>query len=150
MAIWFEGEIEIGCDLQRVKRSLDNLGQVFVGVTRLMPGMTSVDLVEEGSTFVTIKTNEGTMKRTSIATRVEPDRVVVEFDEAYDAGSKVTATSHFSDEFVTSETGVTYRLVMSDVAAAGFLGFFYKNLGSSKTGNAFLAAYKSFLEDHAG
>ncbi len=115
-----------------------------------MPGMTSVDLVEEGSTFVTIKTNEGTMKRTSIATRVEPDRVVVEFDEAYDAGSKVTATSHFSDEFVTSETGVTYRLVMSDVAAAGFLGFFYKNLGSSKTGNAFLAAYKSFLEDHAG
>ena len=150
MAIWFEGNIEIGCDLQRVQRSVDSLGECFVGVTRLMPGMTNVELVDQGSSFVTIETNEGTMKRTGISTRVEPDRVIVEFDETYDAGSKVTATSHFIDEFVTSETGVTYRLVMSDVAALGFLGFFYKNLGSSKTGNAFLSAYKSFLEDHAG
>jgi len=35
---------------------------------------------------------------------------------------------------------------MSDVEAPGFLGFFYQRFGSSKTGNAFLAAYKVHFE----
>ena len=35
---------------------------------------------------------------------------------------------------------------MSDVEAPGFLGFFYQRFGSSKMGNAFLAAYKGHLE----
>ncbi|MGB5381611.1 MAG: hypothetical protein WBO25_11515, partial [Acidimicrobiia bacterium] len=94
----------------------------------------------------TIRTNEGLMTRSNISKRVEAERVEIEFDEKYEAGSKVTATSHFSDEFTTSNTGVAHRLVISDVEAPGFLGFFYQRFGNSKTGNAFLAAYKDYLE----
>lgn len=111
-----------------------------------MPGLTSVELVVQGNDSVTIRTNEGLMKRTNIARRVEADSVVVNFDEGYEAGSKVTATTHFSEEFTTTDTGVTYRLVMSDVEAPGFFGFFYQKFGSSKTGNAFSTAYKAHLE----
>ena len=103
--------------------------------------------MEQGTNSVTIKTNEGLMKRTNISARIEAESVVVEFDEQYEAGSKVTATSHFTDEFTASGTGVTHRLVMSGVEAPGFLGFFYRNLGSSKTGNDFLTAYKTHFED---
>ena len=35
---------------------------------------------------------------------------------------------------------------MSDVAAPGILGFMYRKFGSSKMGNAFLVAYKTYLE----
>jgi hypothetical protein len=114
-----------------------------------MPGMTSVELVDQGSDFVTIKTNEGLMKRTNISKRGEGDGVVVEFDEVYEAGSKVTATSHFSESFTASDAGVTYRLTMSNVEAPGFLGFFYSKFGSSKTGNAFLSAYKTYFESQS-
>ena len=150
MSVWFEGESEIDCDLRRVKSALDNFGELYVGVVSLMPGMTSVELVEQGSDFVTIRTNEGLMKRTNISKHVESERVVVELDETYEAGSKVTATSHFLHEFVSSDTAVTHRLVMSDVAAPGFLGFFYRNLGSSKIGSAFLKAYQAYLEEQDG
>ena len=147
MTVWFEGKGEIDCNIQQVKEAFDNPGELYVGVTGLMPGLTSVELVEQGTNSVTIKTNEGLMKRTNISRRIEAESVVVESDEQYEAGSKVTATSHFTDEFTTSDTGVTHRLVMSDVEATGFLGFFYRNLGSSKTGNAFLAAYKTHFEN---
>lgn len=146
MTVWFEGEDVIDCNIQQVKQALDNPGELYVGVTSLMPGMTSVELVEQGINSVTIKTNEGLMKRTNISKRIDEKSVVVEFDEQYEAGSKVTATSHFTDEFSTSGTGVTHRLVMSNVEAPGLLGFFYRKLGSSKTGNAFLAAYKTHFE----
>jgi len=146
VTVWFEGTHEIDCNIQQVKQALDNPGELYVGVTSHMPGLTSVELVEQGTNFVTIRTNEGLMIRTNISKRIEAESVVVELDEKYEAGSKVTATSHFSDEFAASDTGVTHRLVMSDVEAPGFLGFFYRNLGSSKTGNAFLAAYKTHFE----
>ncbi|MGB5533062.1 MAG: hypothetical protein WBN71_08140, partial [Acidimicrobiia bacterium] len=110
-------------------------------------GMTSVELVKQGSDSATIRTNEGLMTRSNISKRVEAERVEIEFDEKYEAGSKVTATSHFSDEFTTSNKGVAHRLVISDVEAPGFLGFFYQRFGNSKTGNAFLAAYKGYLEE---
>lgn len=146
MSAWFEGDNEIDCDIRQLKDALKDHGEHYVGVIRLMPGMTSVELVEQGTDFVTIKTNEGLMRRTNISKRIDAERVVVEFDEEYEAGSKVTTTSHFSDEFTTSDTGVTHRLVMSDVGAPGFLGFFYRTFGSSKTGNAFLTAYKAYFE----
>lgn len=149
MSVWFEGAGEIDCDLGRVKVALQSPGALFVGVVTLMPGLTSVELVEEGSDFVTIRTNEGLMERTNLSKRIEAERVVVEYDERYEAGSKVTTTSHFSDEFMASGTGVTHRLVMSDVAAPGLLGFFYRTLGRSKTGNAFLSAYKTHFEQQA-
>ncbi len=36
------------------------------------------------------------------------------------------------------------RLVMTEVDAPGFLGFFCQKLGSSETGNAFLTACKIY------
>lgn len=146
MSIWFEGNSEIACSIQQVKHALENLGEHYVGVIRLMPGLTSVELMEQGDNFVTIKTNEGLMKRTNISKRIEAERVVVEFDEEYQAGSKVTTKSHFLDEFTTIDNGVTYHTVISGVEAPGLLGFFYRNFGKSSTGNAFLTSYKAYLE----
>ncbi len=147
MSVWFEGESKIDCSIRQVKQAFENHGDHYVGVISLMPGLASVELVEEGGDFVTIRTNEGLMRRTNISKRIEADSLVVEFDEEYEAGSKVTATSRFSEEFTTSDTGVTYRLVMSDVEAPGFLGFFYRTFGSSKTGNAFLTASQTYFEE---
>ncbi len=93
-----------------------------------------------------IRTNEGLMKRTNISKRIEAERVVVEFDEEYQAGSKVTTKSHFLDEFTTSDFGVKHRTVISSVEASGLLGFFYRKFGSSNTGNAFLKSYKTYFE----
>ena len=146
MSIWFEGTNEIDCTLEQVKSVLGNHGDHYVGVTSLMPGLTTVELVEQGSDAVTIKTNEGLMKRTNISKRIELDRVVVDFDEQYAAGSGITVTSHYSDEFSESDTGVAHRVVISDVEAPGFLGFFYRRFGSSKMGNAFLSANKAHFE----
>ena len=146
MTFWFEGSNEIVCNIQQVKSSLENLGEHYVGVISLMPGMTSVELVEQGSDFVIIRTNEGLMKRTNISTRIEAKSVVVEFDEEYQAGSRITTKSHFLDEFTTSSTGVRHRTVMSDVEAHGLLGFFYRIFGKSNTGNAFLKSYKTYFE----
>ena len=146
MSVWFEGNIAIECTIQRVEHALDNLGEHYVGVISLMPGLTSVELVEQGSDFVTIKTNEGLMRRTNISKRIEAESVIVEFDEEYQAGSMVTTKSHFLDEFTTSDTGVKHRTVMSGVEAPGLLGFFYRNFGSSNTGNAFLTSYKTYFK----
>lgn len=146
MTVWFEGAGRIDCGLQQVERALENPGELYTGVVGLMPGLTSVELVKQGSDAVTIRTNEGLMVRTGISKHIDADRVIVEFDERYEAGSKVTATSHFRHEFTGGDSGVDHRLVMSDVEAPGFLGFLYRNLGSSKTGNAFLTAYKTYFE----
>ena len=146
MSVWFEGQNEIDCDLAKVQRAFDNPGEHYVGVVSLMPGLTSVELVEAGADFVTIRTNEGIMKRTSISKRIEADRLVVELDEIYEAGSRVTVTGHFTDEFTTSGTGVAHRLVISDVEAPGLLGSLYRRLGGKKMGNALLTAYKAYLE----
>ncbi len=147
MSAWFEGSNEIDCTLEQVKRAVGDHGAHLVGVVGLMPGLTDVELVEQGRDFVTIKTNEGLMKRTNIDVRVGAESVVVESDEEYQAGSKVTTTSHFLDEFTTSGAGVKHRMVMTDVEASGLLGFFYRNLGSSRTGRAFLESYKTYLEN---
>jgi hypothetical protein len=146
VTVWFEGENEIGCTLERVTEALGNYGEQFVGVTSLLPGLTTVELVEQGGDSVTIRTNEGLMERTNISKRIETDGVVVEFNEQYAAGSAVTVTSHYSDEFRASRDGVTHRIVISDLEAPGLLGFFYRRFGSSKAGNAFLTATKAYLE----
>ena len=147
VAVWFEGENEIDCSIREVADAVESRGEHFVGVVSLLPGLTSVELVEQGTDSVTIRTNEGLMKRTNISTLIDPKSVVMEFDEVYQAGSRVTTTSHFSDHFMASEGGVTHRLVISDVEAPGFLGFLYRKFGSSKMGNSFLTAYKSYFEN---
>ena len=146
MSVWFEGSIEIESTIQRVKDSLGNYGELYVGVVSRMSGLTSVELVEQGNDFVTIRTNEGLMQRTSISTRVDEVSVAVEFDEMYQAGKMVTATSHFLAEFKTSEIGVILRNVISDVKAPGILGFIYRMFGKSNIGNDVLKSYKAYYE----
>lgn len=146
MSNWFEGTNEIECDLEKVKNAIENLGEHIVGVVSLMPGLTSVELVEQGNDFVIIKTNEGLMKRSNISKRIDAECVALEFDEEYQAGTKVTAKSHILDEFMESQNGINHQMVISSVEAPGLLGFFYRNFGKSSTGNAFLASYKNYFE----
>lgn len=144
--VWFEGSSEINCNIESVELSLSDLGQYFVGIISHMPSMTKVELVEEGDGFVTLQTNEGLMKRTNISKKVEGGKIVLEFDEEYQAGKAITTTSHFLDEFEESNNGISHRITISNLNAPGFMGFFYRNFGSSSMGKAFLGAHKSFLE----
>jgi hypothetical protein len=146
MKVWIEGSNRIECSLEHVKDSLKNLGEYYVGVTRLMPGLSLVELVDQAEDAVTIKTNEGLMMRTNISVSVDSESVVVEFDEEYQAGRLVTTKGHFRDEFTTTSTGVSHRMVISGVEAPGFLGFFYRKFGSSSTGKALLGSCKDYLE----
>ncbi len=145
MTVWFQGDVEFECDMEQVRRSLDDPGEHFVGVVRRMPGMTSVELVDQGEDAVTIRTNEGLMTRSAIRVQVEDDRAVVEYDEVYAAGTKVTARSHYRDEFTTTASGVRFHTTISGVEAAGVLGFLYRKLGSSNIGNAVLGATRQHL-----
>ena len=145
MSVWFEGSTEIECNIEQVKYDLMNIGEHYVGVIRHMPGMTNVELVEQGDDFVDIKTNEGIMKRKNISKSIEVERVIVEYDEEYHAGS-ITTRSHFVDEFTVCESGVLFHTVMSGVEASGLLGFFYRKFGSSNIGNGFLSSYKTYFE----
>ncbi len=146
MSVWYEGSRDIACDMEAVRRSVANPGEYFTGVVRRMPGMTTVELVESGADHVTLRTNEGVMRRTQIATRDEGDLVVIEFDEEYQAGTKVTTHSHFREQFRPSETGVTYTTEVSGVKASGVLGFLYRTFGSSNMGKAFLEAQAAYFE----
>ncbi len=145
MSVWFEGRSDIPCSIGQVEEALSDLGEHYRGVISFMPGLTSVELVEQGPDSVTIRTNEGIMKRTNITRSTAAGSVVVELDEEYKAGSRVTATSHFRDEFTATGDGVTHRLVISDVDAPGLLGFLYRTFGSSNTGNAMLKAYAAYF-----
>ncbi len=146
MAVWFEGINEIKCTIEQIKMACKDHGELFVGVVSLMPGLSSVKLIEQGSDFVTIRTNEGLMKRTNISKHIETESVVVEFDEEYQAGSMVTTKSHIRDEFTISDSCVKHKIVISDVKASGLMGFFYRIFGKSSTGNAFMSSYKTYFE----
>lgn len=146
MAVWFEGSGHIDCGLQRVEHALEDPGKFFAAIVGTMPGLTNVELAGQRADAVTITTNEGRMERSNISVASDATGVTVDFDEKYQAGSKVTATSHFSHQFTGNATSVTHRLVISDVEAPGLLGFFYKRFGSSRTGNAFLKAHKAYFE----
>ncbi len=150
MAVWFEGSNEIQCSIEDVKQSVQDLGKHYLGVVGCMPGMSSVELVDQTNDSVTIRTNEGTMRRTSISTHVDSDSVVIELDEEYEAGSKITTRSHFRDEFTTGGSGVTLRVVISEVQARGFLGFMYRTFGGSNMGKAFLTANADYLQKRTG
>lgn len=147
MSVWFEDSNEIAANVQQVKDSFENLGEHYVGVVSLFPGLTTVELVEEGSDFVTIRTNEGLMKRTNISSVAEADRFVVEFDEDYQAGRRITVKSHYRQEFTAAGSDVKHRATISDVSAPGIMGFFYRKFGKSNTGKAVLKSYKIYLEN---
>ena len=59
MSVWFDGSQQIDCSIEDVKRALADPGDLFAGVVRHMPGMTSVDVLEKSADSVTIQTNEG-------------------------------------------------------------------------------------------
>ena len=99
--------------IQQMKNTFKSQGEHYVGVIRPMPGLTSVELVEQGSDFVTIRTNEGHMKCTCISKRVDAESFIMEFDEEYQAGTKVTTNSHFLDDFTTSDSGVKHRTAIT-------------------------------------
>ena len=146
MSIWFENFDEIECSIQKVKQSFNNYGEHYVGVISLMPGLTSVEVIEEGIDFVTIKTNEGLMRRTNISKTIDDKSVIVEFDEEYQAGRMINVKSHSLDEFTISGEKVQHHTVLSEVKAPGFMGFFYRTFGKSSIGNSLLKSYKTFLE----
>lgn len=143
--IWFKGSNQINCEIKDVKDSFANMGMHFTDVIKLMPGMKEVELIEQGNDYVTIKTNEGLMKRTNISINVEEEKITVEFDEEYKAGKTITTNSHFLDEFSVSNSLIIHHIVISNVKAPGFMGFFYKNFGSSNIGKAFMDAYENYL-----
>ena len=66
MSVWFEGSLEIDSNLGQVKRAFENPGELYVGIVGLTPGLTSVELVEQDDDSVTIRTNEGLMRRTIV------------------------------------------------------------------------------------
>ncbi len=147
MSVWFEGTSELHCTLEDVQQSLTNPGEHYLEVTRRMPGLTSVELVDQSHDSLAIKTNEGLMRRSNLTKRIKSGQLTVDFDEVYEAGSRITISSRFHDEFATSENGVTYRLVISDVQASGLGGFLYRRFGSSKIGKSLLAATRARFED---
>jgi len=144
--LWFEGSHEIDCSIQQVKKAFENLGMHYIELVGLMPGISTVELVDEGKDFITIKTNEGIMKRTNITKKIDVDELIVEFDEEYKAGRMINAKSHIVDEFARSGEGVKHRTIISGVKAPGFVGFFYQIFCSKNIGNAFLKSYKKYFE----
>ena len=133
---WFEGTTQIDCDLQSVKNSVADLGTHFVGVVGSMPqGIIEAELLEQGEDFVTIRTNEGVIRRRNINCSVGDDEVILRFDEVYEA-KKVTGRSHFEDTYTASNSGGVQfqKSIVSDVQANGVLGFLYRKFGSAKHG----------------
>ena len=143
--VWFEDTIKINCNISDVEKSLSNLGVHFKEVISIMSGMSSVELIEQGTDFVTIKTNEGIMKRTNISMVSKKGKMTIEFDEEYQAGKTITTNAHFVEEFEEKDNEITLRVEISNLKAPGFMGFFYRNFGNKNIGNAFLNAYKNYL-----
>jgi hypothetical protein len=45
--LWFEGSHEIDCSIQQVKKAFENLGMHYIELVGLMPGISTVELVDE-------------------------------------------------------------------------------------------------------
>lgn len=144
--VWFEGISSIDCDIQVIEKSLSDIGKHYTDVISLMSGLTSVELVESGENSLTIMTNEGLMTRTNISIVKSDDSIIVQFDEEYRAGKTITTNSHFFEEFSAKDNKVIQRIIISDLKAPGFMGFFYRTFGSKNIGNAFLGSYKKYFE----
>jgi len=143
---WFEGSCTIGCRFQSLEHSIEDHGKFYEGVVSCMPGISSVELLEQGSDYLIIETSEGIMKRTNLKKSIKQDIVVVEYDEEYKAGKMVTTHSHFLDEFTSNEDGIKLKTTISDVRASGVLGLIYRLFGSSNIGKAVLNSHKTYLE----
>ena len=56
--IWFNESIMIECNIEDVNNSLSDIGEHYKKLLSFYPGMTTIELIEQGNDFVTIKTNE--------------------------------------------------------------------------------------------
>lgn len=146
MSKWYEGSNIIECELKTIKLSFDDYGQHYADIIRLMPGLTSVDLVEQGNDYIIIKTNEGIMKRTNISKKDTDNSLIIEFDEEYQTVKGIKVISHTVNTFESDNHNVNHHLVISDVSADGLLGFLYRQFGKSSIGVATLNSYKTFFE----
>lgn len=150
MTVWFEGASPIACHLDDVKRAFSDPGQLYTGLVRLMPGLSSVVLLAQQPGSVWIQTSEGRMDRTNIKVTRQPDSLVVELDEVYQAGKRVTVTTHYRDVFTIQDGQVLHHTTLSDVSAPGMLGYLYRTFGSANTGQAVLDATRTYFERSAG
>jgi hypothetical protein len=145
--VWFEGSIQINCNFKKINDSVNNLSKSYTEITTLMPGINMAKLVKQGSNHLTIKTNEGIMKRDNISKKIQKDMITVEFDEKYQAGNKITTRSHHLEEYTLNGSKINYHLIISNVNASGFLGFFYRIFGKKNIGNAILKSHKAYFEN---
>jgi len=143
--IWYKESTMIACKIEDINKSLSNIGEHYKGLISVYPGMTTVEIIEQGVDYVTIKTNEGTMKRTNISVDASEDMILVEFDEEY-ITSKITTNSHFVEKFEAKNDIIELNIEISCLVAPGFLGFFLRNFGSKNIGKGFLDSYKKILK----
>jgi len=145
-SVWFDGSIQINCSFKKINDSFKNIGKSYSDITKLMPGINVAELVKQGDNFVTIKTNEGLMKRKNISKKIQENTIVIEFDEEYQAGKSITTRSHHLEEYIVNDSKINYRLIISNVTASGFLGLLYRIFGKKNIGNAILKSYKTYFE----
>ncbi|MBC8147166.1 MAG: hypothetical protein H8E98_04200 [Bacteroidetes bacterium] len=143
--IWFQEVTLIDCNVEDVNKSLRNIGDHYKQLISEYPGMTAVELIDQGNDFVTIKTNEGTMKRTNISVNRSESKIIIELDEEY-ITSAITTNSHIVEKFDRKDDIIELQIEISNLKAPGFLGFFLRNFGSKNIGNGFLDSYKKILE----
>lgn len=146
MSIWYKSSEVVYCQLDTIKQEVESMGQFLVGVVKLMPGLTTVELEEATVDTVIIKTNEGLMNRSNIRINMDNDLLNIDFDESYQAGKMPTYLTHYKHVFKTKDDGVVHTCEISDVKAPGFMGFIYKNFAKRSIGSATMKAYKTHLE----
>ena len=61
MKDWFKGNIVVNTSLSIIKEAFENHDNHFQKAVLSMPGMTKAEVLESGTDYVTIRTNEGLM-----------------------------------------------------------------------------------------
>ena len=143
--IWFNNSTLMNCEIEDINKSLSDLGEHYKKLIGVYPGMTTVELIEHGKDYVTIKTNEGTMKRTNISIERTENKIIVDLDEEY-ITSKITTSSHIMEIFEVKNDKIELTIEIRNLVAPGFLGFFLRNFGGKNIGNGFLNSYKRILK----
>ena len=144
--IWFKDTCEVDRSLPTVINSLNNIGEHYEQVIRLMPGISESNLISETSDSISIQTNEGLMTRSNIVIEKNDSWVNIGYYEEYRAGRAMTSKSQINEKFVKDDNRILYTLTISDVKATGFLGFLYRLFGKKVIGKALLNSHKTYLE----
>ena len=144
--IWFKGSCKINCSIQTVQDSLNNIGEHYEQVIRLMPGISECDLIKETSDTISIKTNEGVMSRSNIIIKKNDTWIDIEYHKEYTAGKTMTSKSQINERFEIDDNCTSYHLTISNVKASGILGFFYRLFGKNNIGKALMNSHKTYLE----